>query len=133
MDIGAVFNGYCSDITRMSVPKDKKYREIYEDLLDLNSFLIDNIEPGKTFEYVNSMYEKFMKEKKFRVMHSFGHGVGLSVHERPFGKDKFEPGMVLTVEPGIYIKNKNGFRIEDMILVGKEKPVILTKGIRQEL
>ena len=63
----------------------------------------------------------------FRTMHGIGHGIGVSIHE-PVGV--LEKGMVVTIEPGIYIKNYGGCRLEDMILV-RSRPKILSKSVPQ--
>jgi Xaa-Pro aminopeptidase len=69
-----------------------------------------------------------MKKKGHEVFHLFGHGVGLSVHEGPGLNDILEPGMVLTVEPGIYEEKRGGCRIEDMVLVTKDGHKVLSRN-----
>ncbi len=67
--------------------------------------------------------------------HSLGHGVGLQVHEQPrlsrLAGQKMENGMVVTIEPGIYLKGVGGVRIEDMIIINGKNPEILTKSTKQ--
>ena len=69
-----------------------------------------------------------MPNESYVVRHGIGHGVGLHVHERV--KGTLKPGMVITVEPGIYEKKKGGCRVEDMVLITRNKPKVLTKNIR---
>jgi len=125
IDMGAVYKGYCSDITRTVFVGEMtaEQRQVY-DLVDrAQKFAIDKIEKGISCKDINEVavneFRKNGMDKYF--VHSLGHGVGLDVHERPFvagrSSDTFEPGMVVTVEPGLYLPNKFGVRIEDMVMV----------------
>lgn len=125
IDMGAVWNGYCSDITRtvfVGEPS-KEQQRVYDLVEKAQKFAIDAINPGKKCSDINQVavdeFKKNSMEKYF--VHSLGHGVGLDVHERPYvsekSEDVFAPGMVVTVEPGLYLPDKFGVRIEDMILL----------------
>ncbi|MFH1445634.1 MAG: Xaa-Pro peptidase family protein [Nanoarchaeota archaeon] len=126
IDCGAKVNGYCADMTRMFCKKpDKKQRLILEDVVDTQKSVIDKITEGVNMKNVDNHYKKLMNKKGYQVFHSFGHGVGINVHEGPFNGE-LKSGMILTVEPGVYIKGFGGCRIEDMVLVRKDKPKILS-------
>ncbi len=125
VDIGCKVNGYCSDIARMFCKRwGSKEKQIYEDVKEIHDEIAGNIRVNVAYMDIEKLHRKLFKKKGYRVVHGFGHGVGLSVHD-PVGKTLKE-NMVLTVEPGIYIKNRGGFRIEDMVLVKRGKSQILS-------
>lgn len=131
IDFGIKYKGYCTDITRtiyIGKPT-KKERQIYDFLLNIQKNIIKNI---KINDNCNKIYENCVKglgkySKYFT--HGLGHGVGIEIHELPNltlnSKDKIQKNTVFTIEPGIYMPNKSGIRIEDTILMEK-KPVLLT-------
>lgn len=99
---------------------------------------INNIKPGVKCHEIDKIVRNFVDSTKYTncFRHSTGHGIGLEIHEKPFlskySKETLEPGMVITIEPGIYIKGDFGIRIEDMILVtetGFENLTNATKDI----
>jgi Xaa-Pro aminopeptidase len=129
-DMGANYRGSCSDVTRMHVPKGrgcKKAEAIYWHALAIQKEVIKKARPGVGFRELHGIYVKMMKRKGYKVKHLIGHGLGSKVHERV--KGKLEPGIVITVEPGIYLKNFGGCRVEDMILVTKGRPKVLSSSI----
>lgn len=127
VDMGASHVKYKADVTRTFLIKpDSKERKMYEDCKNVQEQLIDLIKPGISFSSIQKKYQRLLEALGYPVLHSFGHGIGLSVHERPSGKDILKKGMVLTVEPGLYKKGLGGCRVEDMVLVD-EKPVLLSK------
>ena len=127
IDIGAVFNGYCSDMTRTLCSKPgPKERRIMENISGIQAELIDGVSEGVKYDEMEKKYESLLRKKGYRLMHSFGHGIGIGVHERPAKGDVLKAGMVITVEPGAYIKGFGGCRMEDMVLVRKGSPRILT-------
>ena len=129
IDMGAIYNGYCSDITRTVFVggMTKEQERVYDLVAKAQKFAIDVIEAGVPCKDVNEVavneFRKNGMDKYF--VHSLGHGVGLDVHERPFvagrSLDVFEPGMVVTVEPGLYLPEQFGVRIEDMVMVPLEE------------
>ncbi len=128
IDIGCKVNRYCSDIARIFCQKfGKREKEIYEDAKEIHYEIADNIRAGMGYRDVENIEKKFFKRKGYELIHYFGHGVGLSVHD-PTG-NILKENMILTVEPGIYIKNIGGFRIEDMVLVKRGKAHLLSKSI----
>ncbi len=126
VDLGVKYNGYCSDITRTFSQKNQKWKRIKEDVKEIQMSIIDSVAVGTKMKDLQGLYEKLMKKRGYKVCHYFGHGIGLSVHE---SVDVLEENMVITVEPGVYIKNSGGCRIEDMILVTRNKPKILSDFI----
>jgi Xaa-Pro aminopeptidase len=131
VDIGCRVNGYCSDIGRTFCRKSgKRERKIYEDIKGIHNGIADSIRAGVLYRDIEKVHRELFKKKGFDVLHAFGHGVGLSVHD-PTG-DVLKENMVITVEPGIYIKNIGGFRIEDMVLVKRGKARLLSDSITSE-
>ncbi|HLL60359.1 MAG TPA: M24 family metallopeptidase, partial [Candidatus Nitrosocosmicus sp.] len=135
IDLGAKYNNYCSDITRMVfVGKPKsEYVNAYQTLLQTQTDSIKLISKTKNWKDVDIHCRKLLKENNFpEFLHSLGHGVGLEVHENPhisfMSKDKIAPGQVITIEPGIYVPGKFGMRIEDTIYINEKKETnILTQ------
>ena len=125
VDAGAKFGGYCSDMSRTFCERPgRRGARVMDDVEKIQSEIIDKIRPGVKFESLQKVYEKLMKKNKYRIWHGVGHGVGLNVHEPLVGE--LEPGTVLTIEPGVYIKKLGGCRIEDTVLVRKSGAKILT-------
>jgi Xaa-Pro dipeptidase len=138
-DYGAKFHRYCSDITRTLVfgKASKKQKEMYGTIRSALELGIELCTPENTGEFVHSKVAALIDstEYKGRFIHSTGHSLGLSVHDgpglSPRYKKMLKPGMVLTVEPGIYVPGFGGVRIEDDILVTKGKPKILTSASKE--
>lgn len=126
-DLGAKYRGCCSDITRMHIPDDKRIKRIYSHALHMQKRVIGSIMPGVGFKELHGIYKKLMERKGYKTKHLIGHGIGSVVHERI--KDRLEAGMVLTVEPGIYIKRYGGCRVEDMVLVRRGGAKVLSSSI----
>ncbi|MHB8566291.1 MAG: M24 family metallopeptidase [Nitrososphaerales archaeon] len=137
-DYGTKYMRYCSDITRTLVfgsasTKQKKMYKVVRDALEFGKELCTTENTG---EEVNSKVTRFIDSTEFkgRFIHSTGHSLGLAVHDGPglsrSYKKKLEPGMVLTVEPGIYIPGVGGVRIEDDVLITKGKAKVLTNPTR---
>ncbi|MCK5023341.1 MAG: aminopeptidase P family protein, partial [Candidatus Aenigmarchaeota archaeon] len=115
-------------ITRMFVDKlGAERKKIYEDAKLIHDKIIDSLTHGANVEKINELQIKFFKRNGYKLYHSFGHGVGLTVHES-IG-DVLKKNMIVTVEPGIYVKNIGGFRIENMVLIKKGRSEILSKSI----
>ena len=129
IDAGAKVNGYCCDVTRMFFRKiNAKHRQMYEDVKQIKSELTSRIRAGVSYKEIENLYRSLLAQKGYKVFHSFGHGVGLSVHE-PAG-EVLRENAVITVEPGVYIKNFGGVRVEDTIVVKKGKADVLSGSIR---
>ncbi|MCF8067500.1 MAG: aminopeptidase P family protein [Desulfobacterales bacterium] len=124
-DWGIKLNGYCSDISRTTVigKPDDMFRKVYQTVFDAQYMAIDAIKPGSSAKAVDAVARNYIHKKGFKGKfdHSLGHGVGLAIHElprlSPISDATLEPGMVTTVEPGIYIEGWGGVRIENMVAV----------------
>ena len=138
IDMGAVYNGYCSDLTRSFClgQASEEYRAIWDTVLQAQHAAEQAIVPGMSGVEADAVARRAIYgagyEGKFG--HGLGHGVGLAVHEGPRAsvrsQDTLQPGMVLTVEPGIYIPTWGGVRIEDMVVVTPEGCRILTQAAK---
>jgi Xaa-Pro aminopeptidase len=134
VDSGVILRGYCSDMTR-TVHVGRVSREEclwYEAVREAQLAGIAEAVPGKTAGQVDQAARQVLRKAKLDryFTHSTGHGVGLEIHEPPrLGKEqseRLEPGMVITIEPGIYIPGKGGIRIEDMVVVTDRGCQVLT-------
>lgn len=134
IDMGCKVNGYCSDMTRTIfagfVPQ--AIKPIYDFVLKTQIQVIENLKEGSNVRSVSKMVDNNIKLNGFEVMHSLGHGVGLEIHEYPYFSNKtdflLKENMVITDEPGVYIQNKFGVRIEDTLLINKFGSTSLTKS-----
>ncbi|MBA2847101.1 Xaa-Pro dipeptidase [Methanococcus maripaludis] len=126
MDIGALYEGYCSDITRTVILNEniKNYSEIYNVVNSVKNEAERNLKAGISVKELDLIAREHMGEFKDYFIHSLGHGVGVEIHENPAISSKIKEdvilkeGMVVTIEPGIYT-NDFGVRIEDLYLVKK--------------
>ncbi|WP_341539128.1 Xaa-Pro peptidase family protein [Acidipila rosea] len=134
LDFGVILNGYCSDMTRTVHLGEvsRAEREAYDAVLEAQQAGVSAVKPGATCDEVDEAARSVLKAAglaKF-FTHSTGHGVGLEIHETPRlaqgQRQVLEPGMVVTIEPGIYIAGRYGIRIEDMVLVTEDGGRILT-------
>ena len=135
IDWGATVDGYNSDITRTYAigHVSEKQREVYAVVLEAQQRAIAAIRPGKTGKEIDAVARDFITEKGYGEAfgHGLGHSLGRSVHDGPGFSARAEtlllqPGMVLTVEPGIYLENWGGVRVEEDILVTQDGCEILT-------
>ena len=137
-DYGARVGGYHSDITRTVVlgKASEKQREVYQVVLDAEAAGIAAIRAGADGKAVDQIARDLITSRGYgeHFGHGLGHGLGLSVHDHPAlsptSETKLEAGMVLTVEPGIYIEDWGGVRIEDDVLVGDDGCEVLTHAPR---
>lgn len=134
IDWGARANGYISDLTRVLVTNKTpaKLLKMYEVCLAANQAGIAAIKPGAIMQEVDAAARKVIEKAGFgkQFGHSLGHGIGMQVHEQPrlaIGQERpLKAGMVVTVEPGIYIPGFGGVRVEDDVLVTKNGHEVLT-------
>ncbi len=136
-DFGARYKGYCSDITRTVFIGSctKKQREVYEVVLEAQKAALAFISPGKSCFEADYRARQIISEKGYagNFGHGLGHGVGLMIHERPRlspladKSDMLESGMTVTVEPGVYIEDGFGVRIEDTVLITNNGVDVFTK------
>jgi len=143
VDFGAVYRGYCSDVTVPFVIGEigRKQKLIVETTMEAYKLAIASIEPGIPTWKIYEKIRSFLEEKGFDLKHSLGHGLGLTVHDYPsispkpsdkillrrWKEMKFEDGMVMAVEPGIYEKTI-GCRIENDVLLTRRKLKLLTRS-----
>jgi Xaa-Pro aminopeptidase len=136
LDVGLKFNGYCCDMTRtifLDSPG-PEFREIYRTVRNAQLSAIEYVKPGTDSTKPDSVAREIIKGAGFGMYfgHSLGHGVGLATHEAPrlspINPVKLAKGMVVTVEPGIYIPGKGGVRLEEMVVVEARRARILTKN-----
>ena len=138
VDSGVILRGYCSDMTRtVHVGRVSRVeREWYEAVLEAQLVGIGAVRPGGTAGEVDEAVRSVLRKAKLDryFTHSTGHGVGLEIHEPPrLGKKQAErlaPGMVITIEPGIYVPGKGGIRIEDMVVVTAKGCEVLTPATK---
>jgi Xaa-Pro aminopeptidase len=134
VDSGVILRGYCSDMTRtVHVGRASRVeRTWYEAVLEAQLVGVGKVGPGVTAAEVDEAARSVLRKAKLNryFSHSTGHGVGLEIHEPPrLGKkqpERLAPGMVITIEPGIYIPGKGGIRIEDMVVVTESGCEVLT-------
>ncbi len=125
MDFGCKVNGYCSDMTRTIVygKADEKQREIYDVVLQAQQKALSCVRAGMKGREVDEVARTVIRDAGYGECfgHSLGHSVGLEIHEKPCFSPKDEneikPGMVITVEPGIYVEGFGGVRIEDVVVI----------------
>ncbi len=150
MDVGCYTKHYSSDITRtfpINGKFTKRQKEVYEVVLDCNKKCIEFAKAGITWKEINEFAQKILAEgcKKLGLIkedselvkyyyHSIGHSLGLDVHDPSLRNLGLLEGMVITIEPGLYIAEENiGIRIEDNIQIGLEKSINLSKNIIKEV
>ena len=141
VDMGVKLDGYCSDMTRCirgthgrrnGVPS--RYDEIYSLVLSANRAAIAVAKPGMTGRQLDAAARRIIAKAGYGKLfgHSLGHGVGIEIHELPIAskrsKTVLRPGMVVTIEPGIYMEGDLGVRIEDLVLITKDGCEVLTSS-----
>jgi Xaa-Pro aminopeptidase len=134
MDFGIIHKGYCSDMTRtvfLGKPKPEE-KKAYEAVLEAQENAVNAVAPGASCAEVDEVARSVLRREGLAeaFTHSTGHGVGLEIHEPPrvgAGQTaRLQPGMVITIEPGIYLAGKFGIRIEDMVAVTRSGGHVLT-------
>ncbi|RDY27904.1 aminopeptidase P family protein [Romboutsia weinsteinii] len=127
-DIGCVKDHYCSDMTRTVFYKSapKKAREVFEIVLEANKRAISLVKPGIRFCDIDAAARNYITEKGYGkyFTHRTGHSIGLEVHDMgdvsSTNTNVLKPGMIFSVEPGIYLPGEFGVRIEDLIMVTED-------------
>jgi Xaa-Pro aminopeptidase len=141
IDIGVVFQGYRSDLTRVcflgKIPL--YFRKIYDSVRASQEAAIKKISPGKRISDIDKIARNFLNQRKLGEFfgHSLGHGVGRETHENPLvsskNKARLRENMVFTVEPAVYLKGKFGIRIEDMVLVKRNNCEVLSGALDKSI
>ena len=131
IDFGVKKDGYCSDLTQMFglSNMNRRLKEAYRVLRKAVEILCLNIKEGAVISGAVQVASNFLEKMGFskNILHSFGHGIGLDIHEWPSislkEKGKFQNGMVFTIEPGLYFEGFGGVRIEDVFVLWKGKVI----------
>ena len=142
IDMGARYHGYCADMTRtisLGEPAEPRMQEIYDIVLKAMRTCEAGIRPGITGKEADALARDVLEAAGLGeyYVHSTGHGVGLQIHEGPslsqhnIDEQPLQPGMVVTVEPGVYIPGWSGARIEDCVLVTEHGSEVLTQSPTQ--
>lgn len=139
LDFGASLDGYTSDMTRVvfiGQPTSEQKR-IYEAVLSGQKIGIAMVKAGEKASIIDEKVRSYLQKvsPKGYYRHGLGHGIGIEVHELPAvssrAQEKLKTGNVITIEPGIYIPNWGGVRIEDMVLVTQSGHEVLTKSPKE--
>lgn len=141
IDMGAVRDGYCSDMTRMAFlgRPSAKVRRLYGAVLEAQLAAIAAVRAGITAGAIDSVARRVLKGQGLAeaFVHSTGHGLGLEIHERPrLGRQdrtRLQAGMAITVEPGVYLQEFGGIRIEDTVVVTRTGCEVLTPTSKELL
>ena len=139
VDIGCVVDGYCSDCTRTFAVGNPspELREAYDLTLRAQLASLDAVRPGANGRDIDAVARDIITEAGHgdHFGHGLGHGVGMEIHEAPrlarTSEDTLEPGMVVTVEPGVYLPGVGGVRIEDLVVVTADGHEVLTTYTKQ--
>jgi len=128
LDFGCIYNGYCSDMTRTIVVghASDKQKEIYNIVLEAQLYAVNNVKAGILGKVGDAFARDIISKAGYlkNFGHGLGHSLGLEVHEQPrfslLSEELIEEGMIMSVEPGVYIPDFGGVRIEDLVLMTKE-------------
>ena len=139
IDMGAKYKGYCSDLTRTIFigDPDEKFKKIYTTVLKAQLISMETAKPDMTGEEIDKIARDIITFEGYGEYfgHSLGHGVGIEIHENPGvgpnSKNNIKPGMVYTIEPGIYIENWGGIRIEDMVIMTENGNNLLSHALKE--
>ncbi|MGI9951523.1 aminopeptidase P family protein [Moorellaceae bacterium AZ2] len=139
LDFGAVYRGYHSDLTRTVVlgPASPEQRKVYETVRTAQSLALEGLRAGIPGREIDALARVYLEGAGFKdnFSHGLGHGVGLEVHEGPSlsprEEELLEAGMVVTVEPGVYIAGWGGVRIEDVALVRRGGCQVLSRASKE--
>lgn len=139
LDFGCKVNGYCSDMTRTLVigEPEEKHLLIYDLVLEAQLRSLEAIAPGKTGVEIDTIARNIISEAGYGEYfgHGLGHSLGLEVHESPrlskLDQTVLQPGMIVTVEPGVYLPDFGGVRIEDLVLVTEDGYEVLSSTFKE--
>ena len=138
IDYGAEYNHYVADISR-TWPTGEKFtkrqREVYQAVFDAQEAAFKECKPGSNLSRVHQAAQRVLTERGFGTMwHGTSHWLGMSTHDVGRGNASFEPGMAITVEPGIYLPEENmGVRIEDVVVITEEGYELISAVIPREI
>ena len=141
VDFGAIFGAYMSDITRnfsLGQTSHPEFLAVHEVLINAHRAAASLLRPGIAARTVHEAGQRVIADAGFGACfgHAIGHSFGLEIHEKPHlsprSGDTLEIGDIVTIEPGIYVPEKGGLRLEDDYLIVKDGAVCLTKALPQE-
>ena len=138
VDMGVKLHGYCSDMTRCIKParESAAYRKVYDAVLEANRLAMAAAKPGMTGRELDAVARRHLLRCGFGKAfgHALGHGVGFEVHEAPAvskkSKSVLEPGMIVTIEPGVYLEGNLGVRIEDLVVITENGCEALSRSVK---
>jgi Xaa-Pro aminopeptidase len=138
-DLGCIYDGYCSDMTRTVVvgEADDRHREIYDLVARAQQAGLDAVAAGRPTAEVDLAARQVIADAGLADAfgHGLGHGVGIEIHEGPTlratSPDVLEVGQVITIEPGVYLPGWGGVRIEDLVVVGPDGPEVLSRSSKE--
>lgn len=145
VDMGAHIDGYNADLTRTIIlgEPDERFRTIYNIVLAAEQLAIAGLRPGLHAHQIDAIARDYIAEKGYgdKFGHGLGHGIGMEVHEFPFVRwttpggtsPVMQPGMLTSIEPGIYIEGWGGVRIEDLVLVTADGCEVFTHAAKIDL
>lgn len=141
LDFGVVYNGWCSDMTRTFIvgfSNNKKMNKIFDIVLKAQKAAVAAAKPGITCAELDEVARKIIVDAGYgdNYGHGLGHGIGIEVHEKPWvngrTNDVLKPGMVISIEPGIYLPEIGGVRIEDLVAITEDGCKVLTKSDKEK-
>jgi Xaa-Pro aminopeptidase len=141
MDMGALVSGYHADLTRtfaLGTPSER-YLQVYEIVLSAQKAALQGIQAGMTGREADAIAREIIEAEGYgeQFGHSLGHGVGLVIHEKPWlshqerGDNVLRPGMVFSIEPGIYLPGEFGVRIEDLVILREDGLEVLSHAAKE--
>ena len=141
IDMGMVYEGYCSDFTRVVFygEVDPEIRKIYQIVKEAHLIAVEKVKAGVPVSEVDKAARDVIKKYGYGeyFLHSTGHGVGIEIHEPPRISEKsdevLQENTVITIEPGIYLPHKGGVRLENIVVVKKRGAEVLTKTPLNEI
>ncbi len=141
IDMGAKYEGYCADLTRTVLigEPDEMFRKVYGTVLRAQLEAEERVRSGMTGTEVDAIARDVIAEAGYgdHFGHSLGHGVGLAVHELPWvsprADEPLEDGMIFTIEPGIYLSDWGGVRIEDVVILEDGRARVISKARKLDL
>lgn len=141
IDFGCIADNYCSDTTRTIVvgKASEKFKKVYEILKTAQQLAIERVRPGVRAKEVDYAARKHITDNGYGeyFIHRTGHGAGLEVHEMPYITEDsqviLKPGMVFSIEPGIYLEGEFGIRIEDLVMVTEDGVEVLNSFTKELL
>lgn len=137
LDMGVNCDGYASDMTRMVFmgKPPSAFMDSYRFVLETQEEALSMVKDGIGAKDIDKRVRERFGEHGYELKHSTGHGVGLEIHERPFlgprSTEILRTDMVITIEPGLYLKDGYGIRIEDLVIVQDEGCEVLTKPTKE--